>query len=320
MQHLDKSIAFSFLLRKSDQALKDVEVYHLYHSLLSDCEASLALWDKEVLDLRKDKAIILDFEYLLDSYLDLPTKKAAERIIKFIESNKHISSKEFSSRINLFNSVYYTDYAFLKIPNLESERLPTIQGVLKEIGKAKLQSFEVEINLMETCLWNKQTEIQLLTPRPVLEKSYHGDLNEILINMRIANFQYITQLTACLLSILPVDENTEHEKSIKNMIEMNWAQIYTEHLNNIVFESVHCPQSRSAHSFLKTAACLIAYRERFRLANISIFQRIWDHFYLQRSIYLKSITDTDKLELYQQDLQLLENAVFVSIASPIRIS
>jgi hypothetical protein len=25
---------------------------------------------------------ILDFEYLLDSYLDLPTKKAAERIIK----------------------------------------------------------------------------------------------------------------------------------------------------------------------------------------------------------------------------------------------
>ncbi|KAG1457171.1 hypothetical protein G6F46_007406 [Rhizopus delemar] len=223
-------------------------------------------------------------------------------------------------RINLFNSVYYTDYISLKIPNLESERLPTIQGVLKEIGKAKLQSFEVEINLMETWLWNKQTEIQLLTPRPVLEKCYHGDLNEILINMRIANFHSITQLTACLLSILPADKTSEHEKSIKNMIEMNWAQIYTEHLNNIVFESVHCPQSRSAHSFLKTAACLIAYRERFGLANVSIFQRIWDHFYLQRSIYLKSITDTDKFELYQQDLQLLENAVFVSIASPIRIS
>lgn len=38
----------------------------------------------------------------------------------------------------------------------QQQRLPTIQGVLKEIGKAKLQSFEVEINLMETWLWNKQ--------------------------------------------------------------------------------------------------------------------------------------------------------------------
>lgn len=45
-----------------------------------------------------------------------------------------------------------------------------------------------------------------------MEKCYHGDLNEILINMRIANFHSITQLTACLLSILPADKTSEHEK------------------------------------------------------------------------------------------------------------
>ncbi|KAG1258672.1 hypothetical protein G6F68_008625 [Rhizopus microsporus] len=167
--------------------------------------------------------------------------------------------------------------------------------MVKKLHNIRL--FELQLDLIEHSLWEKQTEIELPIPLCQLEPS-EGDPKEILMHLRTGNPTCAWQ-------------------EIQNEIEATWLQIYVQLFQDLAFEQMPMEESRSAHALFRYAACLIQCRIQldFTLPS-TLFQRAWDHFYMQRSIYMKSLADQAKLDRAKRDLILLENVVFTSLLSP----
>ncbi|CAO3658012.1 unnamed protein product [Rhizopus stolonifer] len=320
MQHLDQSAVFSFCLKTKDQALKDIHVYYLFYSVLNMCEPSLEIWNKEFFNVKSSEAVILEFEKLLDAYLYLPNQKNRDDILKLIEFNQHLKNEMFSPRIRIFNTIHSHDIFPLVVSDMNVQPLMSIQKTLNELEKSQIQVYESEIALIENCLWNTERETEFYNSFCVFKKSSYVNLDEILFVLHLADQSTIVKLSLCLLCALDSEENIQDSSSVKDTIEMVWVRLYAKLLQDIFFENLPCSRSSSTHMLLKTAACFVTYRAKFGLKNVSVFQNTWEHFCMQRRIFLRSVTNSEDLNQAQEDMEFLKNTVLVSISSPILVS
>ncbi|CAO3671155.1 unnamed protein product [Rhizopus microsporus] len=338
ISYLHKPTVFSFSLKILHQALDDIEVYHLLYSVIAQCEPTVEDWHRELADAQKTRQIILEFERLVDMYLYVPTANNKAAVEKFIQQNSQMTD-ELVSRLKVFNALYGTEIIPLTIggnsdmlqdntlikshlyvpppmlaPKHNSDHhLAIIQEMVKKLHNIRL--FELQLDLIEHSLWEKQTEIELPIPLCQLEPS-EGDPKEILMHLRTGNPTCAVRLSACLISIICKKKQNKWQE-IQNEIEATWLQIYVQLFQDLAFEQMPMEESRSAHALFRYAACLIQCRIQldFTLPS-TLFQRAWDHFYMQRSIYMKSLADQAKLDRAKRDLILLENVVFTSLLSP----
>ncbi|ORE09468.1 hypothetical protein BCV72DRAFT_61120 [Rhizopus microsporus var. microsporus] len=325
INYLHKPTVFSFSLKILHQALNDIEVYHLLYSIIEQCEPTVEDWLRELADVQKTRQIILEFERLVDMYLYVPTANNKAVVEKFIRQNSQVTD-ELVSRLKVFNALYGTEVIPLAIggnsDKLQGNTLikshlyvsvPALAEMVKKLHNIRL--FELQLDLIEHSLWEKQIEIELPIPLCQLEP-LEGDPKEILMYLRTGNPTCVVRLSACLISIICKKEQNKWQET-QNEIEATWLQTYVQLFQDLAFEQVPMEESRSAHALFRYAACLIQCRIQldFTLPS-TLFQRAWDHFYMQRSIYMKSLADQAKLDRAKRDLILLENVVFTSLLSP----
>jgi hypothetical protein len=86
------------------------------------------------------------------------------------------------------------------------------------------------------------------------------------------------------------------------MAQACWFEMYQTLLNDSVFETIPFENSVSVQKLFKLSACYILMNTHLEGSTTEFPMAIWDHYYLQRSIFLKSIgirkqdTDLDRLE------------------------
>ncbi|RCH89217.1 hypothetical protein CU097_011105 [Rhizopus azygosporus] len=299
ISYLHKSTVFSFSLKILHQALDDIEVYHLLYSVIEQCEPTVEDWHRELADVQKTRQIILEFERLVDMYLYAPTANNKAAVEKFIQQNNQMTD-ELVSRLKVFNALYGTEVIPLAIGG-NGDKLQD-NTLIKSHLYASVPVLAV----------SKKKGYDILYAKP----KHNSDRHLAIIQEMVKKLHNI-RLFELQLDLIEHSLWEKQWQEIQNEIEATWLQIYVQLLQDLAFEQMSMEESRSAHTLFRYAACLIQCRIQldFTLPS-TLFQRAWDHFYMQRSIYMKSLADQAKLDRAKRDLILLENVVFTSFISP----
>lgn len=92
------------------------------------------------------------------------------------------------------------------------------------------------------------------------------------------------------------------------MSQAIWFEIYQSLLSDAVFETLPFEGSPTIVKLFKVAACYIQFRLTLKIPHTDFPMSIWDHYYLQRSIFLKSTGITN-------DIPMIEKMVFTSTSA-----
>ncbi|KAI9279634.1 hypothetical protein BY458DRAFT_502354 [Sporodiniella umbellata] len=312
MHRMNSSDVLRFCLKNRDKALKDFENYTLLYTILDKCEPSQEIWKKAFFEAKSDRSIVLEFEKLLDEYVYLPSRKTSEEVINYITVHPEFNKEVFVSRIQLLNTLHVSHVLPLTIPKTKIQPLVSIQNTLSQIEERQMQIFESEVILFESSLWTGTKKIGSYD-FCCFQKIPCTDLDEVLSSLLLVNLSTVVKVTACLLCSMPSDKDSQLLSTARDKIERAWACIYSQMLEDVFFENLSCEHSFSGQTFLRTAACLMAYRARFGLKQPFLFQKAWAHASKERSIYMKCLTETEERERFQKDTMLLEQAVCTSI-------
>lgn len=95
----------------------------------------------------------------------------------------------------------------------------------------------------------------------------------------------------------------------------SWFEIYQTLLNDVVFEAVLFEDSASIQKLVKVSACYILLNVQLKDFSAEFPLSIWDHYYLQRSIFLKSTGIWEK----DTSLNRLEKIIFTATGVPLRM-
>lgn len=94
------------------------------------------------------------------------------------------------------------------------------------------------------------------------------------------------------------------------MSQAIWFELYQSLLTDAVFETIPCEKSPTIARLFKVAACYIEFRRALKIPYTEFPMSIWDHYYLQRSIFLKSTGTTDNTLLIEKVLFTSTSALF----------
>ena len=92
------------------------------------------------------------------------------------------------------------------------------------------------------------------------------------------------------------------------MSQAIWFEIYQSLLSDAVFETFPFEESPTIIKLFKVAACYIQFRFALKISHTNFPISIWDHYYLQRSIFIKSTGITN-------DIPIIEKMVFTSTSA-----
>jgi hypothetical protein len=97
------------------------------------------------------------------------------------------------------------------------------------------------------------------------------------------------------------------------MAQASWFEMYQTLLNDAVFETATFEDSVPIQKLIKVSACYILLNIHLKTPLSDFPISIWDHYYLQRSIFLKSIG------ILEQDTSLhrSEKLIFTATGVPL---
>ncbi|EPB91269.1 hypothetical protein HMPREF1544_01785 [Mucor circinelloides 1006PhL] len=194
--------------------------------------------------------------------------------------------------------------------------------LLKHASNSPLHAeFNVVVQLTEKALWNIQAEhLQL----PSLQKTafdtnsavffnrqeFENTLRECLKSLHVAHTMYISTIAYSLIQLIQYarisyNDDDQFQAHITNLSQATWFELVQSLLSDAVFETLPCEESTTVVRLFKVAACYIQFRLVLKLPHTEFPMSIWDHYYLQRSIFLKSTGITD-------NILLIEKVVFTS--------
>ncbi|CAO0802851.1 unnamed protein product [Mucor circinelloides] len=316
-------IMFSYCLkiRNTRQDLDDIEIYHVLYSVLDQCAPSTSLsWQKEldVLSLEKEKKMLQDYDDLIEHYILNPSDYPEKTLDGDGEQDLRCVI-----RFSLFNILFESKMKPLQFKNDKHFTLSDAwTRLLKHASNSPLHAeFNVVVQLTEKALWNIQAEhLQL----PSLQKTafdtnsavffnrqeFENTLRECLKSLHVAHTMYISTIAYSLIQLIQYarisyNDDDQFQAHITNLSQATWFELVQSLLSDAVFETLPCEESTTVVRLFKVAACYIQFRLVLKLPHTEFPMSIWDHYYLQRSIFLKSTGITD-------NILLIEKVVFTS--------
>ncbi|KAI9487565.1 MAG: hypothetical protein EXX96DRAFT_553778 [Benjaminiella poitrasii] len=316
------SLIFSYCLEiySSGQHLSNIEIYQVLYPLLDQCAPSdVNNWKKELdkLPIEKTRKTLQHYESIIHDYLCNPSIYPAE--ISITESTQ---MHNICASFTLFNILYAAEMKPIKFKHQESFQFSNswTQFLIQMNNSFANNLFNTRTLLIENKLRVINTEsIKILPDQLHVESFTFKDrqefeltFRECLQSLKVAHTRYLTKIVYCLLQLLLYASTTYEEQfqeDIHKICQATWFEMYQCLLDNAVFETVPFTESPTFQRLFKLSACYIQYRHLSLTPYVEFPLSIWDHFYLQRSLFLKSI---DKLENNADDLAMIEKVIFTS--------
>ncbi|KAI8637576.1 hypothetical protein BD408DRAFT_447495 [Parasitella parasitica] len=319
-----RTIMFSYCLkiRNTRQDLDDIEIYHVLYSILDQCAPLASLsWQKELdsLSLEKSKRILQNCDDLIESYIRNPS----DFPIEFLECNTE-QALEVTIRFSLFNILFGSKMKPLRFK--DSNECFQFSDTWIELLSLALHSplhakFNVVVQLTERALWNLEIDrLEIQSSQAIAfdicsssisnQQEFEKTFRECLQSLQIAHPMYISFIVYSLIQLIlyartAYNDDSQFQNHINQMSQAVWLEIYQSLLGDAVFEVFPCEQSPTIAKLFKVAACYIQFRLALDMHNVDFPVSIWDHYYLQRSIFLKSTRTIDSI-------LLIEKVVFTS--------
>ncbi|KAK4515465.1 Pyr_redox_2 domain-containing protein [Mucor velutinosus] len=314
-------IVFSYCLkiRNTRQDLDDIEIYHVLYSVLGQCAPSSTLsWQKE-LDMSsqaKEKKMLQDCDDLIEHYIRNPNDYPAEILVDDQDPGKTI-------RCLLFNLLFESKMKPLQLKNDKHFAFSDAWArLLKHASNSPAHvEFNVVVQLTEKSLWDIQAEhLHLpslqetaINAHPVVfsnQQEYETTLRECLKSLQVAHTMYISTIVYSMIQLIQharvsYNDDDQFQGRINQMSRAIWFELYQSLLTDAAFETLPCEASPIIARLFKVAACYIQFRLALNIPYTEFPMSIWDHYYLQRSIFLKSTGITD-------NTLLIEKVVFTS--------
>ncbi|KAF1798488.1 hypothetical protein FB192DRAFT_1391756 [Mucor lusitanicus] len=314
-------IMFSYCLkiRNTRQDLDDIEIYHVLYSVLNQCApSSILCWRKE-LDmslLAKEKKMLQDCDDLIEHYIRNP-HEYPEASLEDDQDPRNVI------RFSLFNILFESKMKPLQFKNDKHFAFSDAwTRLLKHACNSPSHAeFNVVVQLTEKALWNIQAEhlqLPLLqntaidTPSLVFsdQQVYETTLRECLKSLQVAHTMYMSTIVYSMTQLIQYarksyNDDNRFQEHIDQMSQAIWFELYQSLLADAVFETLPCEESPAIARLFKVAACYIQYRLALNIPCTEFPISIWDHYYMQRSIFLKSTGITD-------NTLLIEEVVFTS--------
>ncbi|GAN10627.1 hypothetical protein MAM1_0378d10171 [Mucor ambiguus] len=332
-------IMFSYCLkiRNTRQDLDDIEIYHVLYSVLDQCAPSNTLsWQEELdmLSLTKERKMLQDCDDLIEHYICNPHDYPAAILDDDQDLRRVI-------RFSLFNILFESKMKRLQLKN--DKRFAFSDAwtrLLKHASNSPSHTeFNIVVQLTENALWNIQAEhldvpsLQktAINTHPIVfcnQQEYETTLRECLKSLQVAHTMYMSTIVYSMIQLIRYaresynDDNQvsslwnsnkieaksdpfKFQGHINQMSQAIWFELYQSLLADAVFETLPCEESPIMARLLKVIACYIQFRLALKIPYTEFPMSIWDHYHLQRSIFLKSTGITD-------NTLLIEKMVFTS--------
>ncbi|CEP14197.1 hypothetical protein [Parasitella parasitica] len=227
-------------------------------------------------------------------------------------------------RISLFNILFDEKMKPIEFKN-NNERFQfsdTWINLLNHALHSPLHSkLNVALQLTEKSLWNLKLDslkvqsshtiaFDLSTSSFPNQQEFEKIFRECLQSLQIAHPMYISVIVYSLIQLvlyarISYNDDNQFQGRINQMSQAVWFEIYQSLLSDAVFETLPCEKSPIIAKLFKVAACYIQFRLALKMPHVMFPVSIWDHYNLQRSIFLKSTGIID-------NFLLIEKVVFTS--------
>ncbi|KAI7899565.1 uncharacterized protein BX663DRAFT_520471 [Cokeromyces recurvatus] len=314
------SMIFSYCLKiyNIGQQLNNIEIYQVLYSLLEQCAPSnVSSWEKKLneLPIRKTRQILQYYDDIINDYMYNPSIYP-DKIPILDPTLTH----NISARFTLFNILFETEMKPLQFEYQENFRFSNswVHFLTKMNSTSAIKLFDTRIKSIENKLWALNAEnirvrfhelcIESFTF--ISQEEFETTFRECLQSLKVAHTRYVVKIVYCLLQLLlyaSTAYNEQFQKYILQVGQATWFEIFQCLLDDAVFEASPCAKSISFQRLFKMLACYTQYRQLPSIPYVKLPLSIWDHFYLQRSIFLKSIGE---LENNIPDLTLIEKVLF----------
>ncbi|KAL9558718.1 hypothetical protein MBANPS3_000765 [Mucor bainieri] len=333
--------SYCLKIRNTGQDLDDIEIYHVLYSVLDQCAPSSILsWQKELgmSSLAKERKMLQDCDDLIEHYFrnpyDYPTAALDD------DQNSHSVI-----RFSLFNILFESKMKPLQFKNEEHFAFSNAWTcILKHASNSPSHAeFNVVVQLTEKALWNTQAEhLRLPSLKETAidtslitfsnQQEYETTLRECLKSLQVAHTMYMSTIVYSMIQLIryaresynddnqvgplcnsnkieaksdPLTPNLKFQGHINQMSQAIWFELYQSLLEDAVFETAPCEKSPIMAKLFKLAACHLQFKLALKIPTTEFPMSIWDHYHLQRSIFLKSTGFTD-------NTLLIEKMVFTS--------
>ncbi|KAI8987694.1 hypothetical protein BDF20DRAFT_851720 [Mycotypha africana] len=348
--------SFCLKIRDSGQDLSNIEVYQLLYSVLDQCAPFIPLnaWRTELesLSMERERKILADCDNKIDEYISSPALYPQglhiKEYCKEFGYNKNIE-KILSVKIALYNILYEEELSPISLQNhfAFSEAWVSFLQTIRTSLSTKM--FTLHAESIENDLFSfpakAEKELHMIPFRKDVtnmfcfnfenQQTLETTFKECIQSLKYAHTKYITTLVYALYQlILYAFKGDMHATAQKDPLRFDllrisqstvWFELYEDVLKQIVFESKPYKESPYIQKLIKLAACYLQFRFMLKTDNICqqqeddriLLKAVWDHYYLQRSVFLKSIKD-EQLQLEKQtELRWVEKIVFTSACSPV---